>query len=132
MATGTVVTGQVEASTAPTADEHVLRLADVGSLVDGGSLASTAASGSPADGVGTVVYTGAGGDTETLPDASGYSNRLIVFKNAGADFWTLSGDLYDASLTASLILQPGDAVGVRSDGSRWLVLWLHLSLGSAS
>lgn len=132
MASGLVDTGQVLAADAPTEDTHVLRLSDRGSLIDGGALSSVAVSGSPATAVGTVVYTGSGGHTETLPDPTSYSNRLLVLKNAGDSYWTLSGDIFDASLSDSLVLQPGDAVGLRSDGSRWLVLWLHLSLGSAS
>ena len=91
------------------------------------SLAATEQSGSYAPSSGqVVVYTGTGGHTITLPDATevgAESNKIIIVKHNGAGVLTIDGtstQTIDDALTISLA--PYDSVILYSSTGSWFIV----------
>lgn len=77
---------------------------------------------------GLYVHTGTGG-TLTLPDLSsaviGYpDSRILYIKNRGTGNWTITpatGQIYNQSAVASLVLTPGEGVILIPDNGYYVV-----------
>lgn len=72
-----------------------------------------------------VGYTGAGGDTFTLPNAAGNAGVELIVKNRGSGDLTLdaslAGGLWTTSSVATMTLIVGESAHLISDGTSWIV-----------
>lgn len=75
-----------------------------------------------------VGYTGAGGQTFTLPAVASNVNRVFVIKNRGTGNLTLaaggSDQLFSTTNASSFVLVPGVAATVICDGTYWVIVAL--------
>lgn len=74
----------------------------------------------------TLIYTGPGGETGTLVDASDWEPRVLRFKNSGGGDLTLDaaglGQFFTTGLVDTLILSVGDAVELQAANGAWQVM----------
>lgn len=72
-----------------------------------------------------VGYTGAGGQTFTLPSVTANVERAYQIKNRGTGNLTLSAgvgqELFTTTNTGTFVLVPGVCVTVISDGTYWVI-----------